>query len=89
MLVLLIALFYAVGSGFLLSVAALYLIGAKKARFGKDNAACFVGIFIGVYIWVVLISPIVPNSIYLGLFLIGATPIAALPALIFYGPGKK
>ena len=65
---------------------------AQKARLGKNNAACLVGAFIGVLIWVVFVHSIFSNStnlIHLALFLAGATPIAALPALIFYGPGKK
>ena len=83
---------FALGLGF--SVSMLLTAGRKKARLGKDNASCFVGILLGVYLWVVLITSFLPQSTslfltLLGIFMIGATPIAALPALIFYGPGKK
>jgi hypothetical protein len=91
-IIILISLLYAAASGLTLSVATLYLTGRKKARLGKNNAACLVGAFIGVLIWVVFVHSIFSNStnlIHLALFLAGATPIAALPALIFYGPGKK
>ena len=80
--------------GLAFSVTVLLTAGRKKARLGKDNASCFVGILLGVYLWVVLITSFLPQSTslfltLLGIFMIGATPIAALPALIFYGPGKK
>ena len=83
---------FSLGLGF--SVTVLLTAGRKKARLGKDNTSCFVGILLGVYLWVVLITSFLPQSTslfltLLGIFMIGATPIAALPALIFYGPGKK
>ena len=83
---------FSLGLGF--SVSVLLTAGRKKARLGKDNASCFVGILLGVYLWVVLITSFLPQSTslfltLLGLFMVGATPIAALPALILYGAGKK
>ena len=86
--------------GLLLSVASLYFAGRKKPRLGNNNLACFLGIVFGVFFWVVLISSIpiggtsannmdgIPAAL-LCLFLIGMTPIAALPALMLYGAGKK
>ena len=83
---------FSLGLGF--SVSMLLTAGRKKARLGKDNASCFVGILLGVYLWVVLITSFLPQSTslfltLLGIFMIGATPIAALPALICYAPGKQ
>ena len=83
---------FSLGLGF--SVSVLLSAGRKKARLGKDNASCFVGILLGVYLWVVLIASFLPQTTslfltLLGLFMVGATPIAVLPALIFYVPGKK
>ena len=62
--------------------------------------ACFLGIALGVFIWIVLIAsiPIGGTSannmdgfptVLLCIFLIGTTPIAALATLILYGSGKK
>ena len=61
---------------------------------------CFLGIALGVFIWIVLIAsiPIGGTSAnnmdgftaaLLCIFLIGTTPIAALPTLMLYGPRKK
>ena len=94
MLTLIAIILFTVSLGLGFSITVLLIAGRKKARLGKDNAPCFVGILLGVYLWVVLIASFLPQSTslfltLLGLFMIGATPIAALPALIFYGPGKK
>ena len=94
MLTLIAIILFTVSLGLGFSITVLLIAGRKKPRLGKDNASCFVGILLGVCFWVVLIASFLPQSTslfltLLGLFMIGATPIAALPALIFYGPGKK
>ena len=94
MLTIIAIILFTFSLGLAFSVTVLLTAGRKKARLSKDNASCFVGILLGVYLWVVLITSFLPQSTslfltLLGIFMIGATPIAALPALIFYGPGKK
>ena len=96
----LILALYVVGLGLLLSVAGLYFVGRKKSRIGRNNIACFLGISLGVFVWIVFIAsiPIGGTSannmdgfpeLLLRLFLIGMIPMAALPSLMLYGPGKK
>jgi len=94
MLIIIVIILFTFSLGLGFSVTVLLTVGRKNARLGKDNTSCFVGILLGVYLWVVLITSFLPQSTslfltLLGIFMIGATPIAALPALIFYGPGKK
>ena len=94
MLTLIAIILFTVSLGLGFSITVLLIEGRKKARLVKDNASCFVGILLGVYLWVVLIASLLPQSTslsltLLGLFMVGATPIAALPALILYGAGKK
>ena len=94
MLIVIAVILFTVSLGLGFSITVLLIAGSKKARLGKDNASCFVGILLGVYLWVVLIASFLPQSTslfltLLGLFMVGATPIAALPALILYGAGKK
>jgi len=101
-----VALFFLVpalfffGVGLLFSIAGLNLVRRKKSRLGRNDLSCFIGIALGVFIWLVLINsiPIGGTSannmdgfpaLLLCIFLLGATPIAALPALMLYGPGKK
>ena len=96
----LIPVLFVLGLGLLLSVSGLYFLGRRKSRLGRNDLACFLGIALCVSIWVVLITsiPIGGTSannmdgfpaVLLCIFLIGATPMAALPALMLYGPGKK
>ena len=91
---------FVLGLGLLLSVSGLYFLGRRKSRLGRNDLACFMVIVLGIFIWIVLISsiPIGGTSannmdgfpaVLLCIFLVGATPIAALPALMLYGPGKK
>ena len=86
--------------GLIFSVAGLNLVRRRKSRLGRNDLACFMVIVLGIFIWIVLISsiPIGGTSannmdgfpaVLLCIFLVGATPIAALPALMLYGPGKK
>ena len=96
----LIPVLFVLGLGLLLSVPGLYFVGRRKSRLGRNDLAFFLGIALGVFIWVVLITsiPIGGTSannmdgfpaVLLGILLVGATPMAALPALMLYGPGKK
>ena len=95
-----IPLLFALGLGLLLSVTALFFIGRRKPKLGKNDKDCFLGICIGVCVWMMLIGlvPVAGTSannmdgfpaLLLKTFLIALTPVAALPALMTYGPGKK
>ena len=97
---LLTPLLFAVGSGLGLSIFVIWFFGRKKPWFGKNNLACFLGICLGAFIWVLLIAlvPVVPiglndmsgyPALLLKALMIGLTPVSALPALMAYGPGKK
>ena len=87
--------------GFCCSVLALYLgwrIGPKR---NKNNVICFLGIALGVFLWIALFLPMLTSvnvsaadlsdypTLLLYLSLVGATPSAAFPAIVFFGPGKK
>ena len=97
---LLTPLLFAVGSGLGLSIFAIWFFGRKKPWFGKNNLACFLGICLGAFIWVLLIAvvPVGPiglndmsgyPALLLKALMIGLTAVSALPALMAYGPGKK
>ena len=97
---LLTPLLFAVGSGLGLSIFVIWFFGRNKPWFGKNNLACFLGICLGAFIWVLLIAvvpvgPIGLNDIsgyptlLLKALMLGMTPVSALPALMAYGPGKK
>ena len=99
-----------IGAGILLSATTLYFQKDMKARLGRNDLFCFLGISLGVFIWTVLLNIYWTNFqraapfgdvgmypleakplflIFLYMFLIGLTPITALPALMLYGPGRK
>ena len=97
---LLTSLLFAVGSGLGLSILTVWFFGQKKPWFGKNNLACFLGICLGAFIWVLLIAlvPVGPigfnnmegyPALLLQALMLGLTPVTALPALMAYGPGKK
>ena len=97
---LLVPLLVAIGVGLALSILALWVFAQKKPWFGKSNLACFLGICLGAFIWVLLIAlvPVGPiglndmsgyPALLLKALMIGLTPVSALPALMAYGPGKK
>ena len=70
-------------------------------RLSKNNLICFLGAALGVFLWVTLLLPFTDTSLtannldelpifLLSLVLVGATPLAAFPAILFYGgSGKK
>jgi len=97
---LLTPLLFAVGSGLGLSIFAIWFFSRKKPWFGKNNLACFLGICLGAFIWVLLIAlvPVGPiglndmsgyPALLLKALMIGLIPVSALPALMAYGPGNK
>ena len=90
----------AIGVGLALSVLALWFFAQKKPWFGKNKLACFLGICLGAFIWVLLIALVPVGSVgannmegypalLLKALMLGMTPVSALPALMAYGPGKK
>ena len=99
-LFLLFPVLLALGLGLLLSVSSLNFVGRKKSKYGKNNLGCFLGICFGVCVWMILIGSIPVGgtsandmdgfpALLLKIFLVALTPVAALPALMTYGPGKK
>ena len=95
-----IPLLFALGLGLLISVNALYFIGRRKPKLGKNDEGCFLGICFGVCAWMMLIGLVHVGgtsandmdgfpALLLKIFLIALTPVSALPALMTYGPGKK
>ena len=83
-----------------LSMLAIWFLGRKKPWAGKNILACFLWICLVTFIWIFLIGSIPVGSVgansmegypalLLKAFMIGLTPITALPALMAYGPGKK
>ena len=92
-------MFYCLCLGFAFSLAALYLGGRMKPVIGQNNLICLFGISLCTFLWIALILPFFNISVatnnledfprlMLFLFLLGFTPVAALPSLILYGPGK-
>ena len=91
----------AFSSGVVISLFSLYLGWTMGPRLSKNNLICFLGAALGVFLWVTLLLPFIDTSLtannldklptfLLSLVLIGATPLAALPAILFYGgSGKK
>ena len=99
-LFLLIPVLLVLNLGLLLSAASLYFVGRKKPKLGKNNLGCFLGICFGVCVWMMLVGSIPVGgtsandmdgfpALLLKIFLYTLTPVATLPALITYGPGKK
>ena len=93
-------LLVAIGVGLALSVLALWFFAQKKPWFGKSNLACFLGICLGAFIWVLLIALVPVGSVgannmegypalLLKALMLGMAPVSALPALMAYGSGKK
>ena len=86
--------------GATISMLAIWFLGRKKPWAGKNSLACFLWICLVAFIWIFLIGSIHVGSVgsnsmegypalLLKAFMIGLTPITALPALMAYGPGKK
>ena len=96
----LIPVVWAFGLGLLISVALVNFLGRKKSKLGKNNLGCFLGICFGVCVWMMLVGSIPVGgtsandmdgfpALLLKIFLYTMTPVATLPALMTYGPGKK
>ena len=86
--------------GLLISVALVNFLGRRKPKLGRNNLGCFLGLCFGVCVWTMLIGLVYVGgtsandmdgfpALLLKTFLIALTPVAALPALMTYGPGKK
>ena len=63
-----------------------------------NKIVCFLGIVLGVFLWISLVLPLLNGVniwqdgiplLLLYLSLVSATPIAAFPAILLYGPGKR
>ena len=87
-------------TGIGLSILAVYFFGRKKPWFGKNSLACFLGICLYAFLWILLIGsipvgPVGSNTsegypaLLLQALMLGLTPLTALPALMAYGPEKK
>jgi len=99
-LFLLFPVLLALGLGLLISASLLNFLGRKKSKLGKNNLGCFLGICFGVCVWMMLVGSIPVGgtsandmdgfpALLLKIFLYTLTPVATLPALMTYGPGKK
>lgn len=62
-----------------------------------NTIVCFLGIVLGVFLWISVFLPWLKGVsewdwiplLLLDLSLIGATPVAAFPAILLYGAGRK
>ena len=86
--------------GFLFSVFSLFWAWQNGPKLGKNSMICFIGIVLGIFLWIAIILPLFEVSVgannldeldklLLYLVIFGATPSAAFPALLLYGPSKK
>ena len=87
--------------GFCCSVLPLYLAWRIGHVRNRNNVICFLGIALGVFLWIALFLPMLTTvnvsaadlsdypKLLLYLSLVGATPSAAFPAIVLFGPGKK
>ena len=98
--ILLPPLLFAVVGGLGVSILAVGFLGQKKPWFGKNDLLCFLGICLGAFIWVLLMTLVPVGSVgannmegypalLLKALMLGMTPVSALPALMAYGPGTK
>ena len=78
-----------VAPGLLLSAIALNYAWRRGPIHEADKLSCALGIALGVLIWITWARSVVSYDYVLGLLFIGATPIAAAPALLLYGPGTR
>ncbi len=92
---------WAFGSGVIFSLSCLYLVWRRGPKRSKNNLACFLVAVLGIFLWIALLLPLTATSVsannldelprfLLSVVLVGATPLAALPAVFLYGgSGKK
>ena len=96
----LIPVVWAFSLGLLISISLVNFLGRKKSKLGKNNLGCFLGICFGVCVWMMFVGSIPVGgtsandmdgfpALLLKIFLYTLTPVATLPALMTYGPGKK
>ena len=94
-------LLFALCAGFWCSIFALYIGWCSGPKLNQNNVICFLGIAIGVFLWISLFLPLLNeqncsanncsdySNLLMYVSLVGATPLAAFPAIFLYGPGKK
>ena len=69
-------------------------------KISNNNLVCFLGAALGVFLWVTLLLPFAAISVggnnldqlprsLISVMLVGATPFAAFPAILFYGGSSK
>ena len=86
----------AFGSGLVISLFSLYLGWRMGPRLSKNNLICFSAAALGVFFWITLLLPFTTTSVsannldelpafLISVVLVGATPLAAFPAILFYG----
>ena len=78
-----------VGPGLLISAITLRFAWRHGPVSEADKISCVLGIALGVLIWIACMRPVISFDFGLGLLLMGATPIAAAPALLLYRPGTR
>ena len=98
--VLLAPLLVLVGNGLALAILVLRFFAKKKPWFSGNKLACFLGVCLSAFVWVLLIAliPVGPvglnnmegyPALLLKALMVGMTPVSAIPAIMACGPGKK
>jgi hypothetical protein len=98
--ILLAPLLVLVANGLALAISALIFFAQKKPWLGKNNFACFLGICLSTFVWVLLVAliPVGPVGLHnmegypallFKALMLGMTPVSAVPAIMACGPGKK
>ena len=75
--------------GLLASAITLIFAWQLSPMHEADKLSCALGIALGVLIWITCMRSVISYDFVLRLLFMGATPIAATPALLLYGPGTR
>ena len=78
-----------VAPGLLVSAITLRFAWRRGPMHEADKLSCALGIALGVLVWIACVQPVISFDFGLGLLFMGATPIAAAPALLLYRPGTR
>jgi len=78
-----------VAPGLLVSAITLRFAWRCGPMHEADKLSCALGIVLGVLIWIACVRSVISFDFGLGLLFMGATPIAAAPALLLYRPGTR
>ena len=78
-----------VAPGLLVSAITLRFAWRRGPMHEADQLSCALGSALGVLIWITCVRSVFSYDYILGLLFTGATPIAAAPALLLYGPGTR